>query len=1064
MPRPLQYSTVDRVNAIIFLKDDLKSKEITRAQYNKKVTKLNAQEVKFREAKERRRQVGEQKRKENEDRKRRLEEAKTTALAKLARSAALKRAVQQKKLRIGPIIKQKKRLAKIGLRLLTSETRLDGGVKKEVYNLSGKPAVAKKDERNLVTKKILDKIERRNTGFVIVKVTVGYKYSSSPSKNENNGKFYWYGVEYEANEDDEPVDDEGNVVEGGTFDGDKQIKVGTFKYPLDEAELRNKIESIVIRESNKYADVFIKSVEITYSNTPEEGGCDVDTHHKTYNGLKIMSPKSSKNNCLFACIHHKLGKRIMCDTTRKELGIALDTPIRIDDLERIGKHYDVKIKLYNLTGEFTQSYNEEGATECDIMLYVSSGGAGHYVLIEGETHTCGECGKYWVKKHKCNITVRRQMWINRMSGNRNVIPSKVEKEEPFDTNSLLYFDLETFKPKDTSKIVVYASSWFCDGVYYQSYGKDSWTDFMTFVLKQKNKIICAYNGAGFDFHFIMNDLIGRGMEITNVILSGGRLMAMKFGTNLRLWDVCLFTLSSLKDACKSFQVSIENEKTEFDHFKINSWEDVEKYRFEVEPYIKRDVMGMKEVVEKFNEMLYEVFKVHMCNFVTLSSMSYALWSSTTEHLIELPNVEKYDFIRKSLYGGRTYPQQQQFTSKQYNDIVFAETNDKRIELYKSMDDWIFNADATSLYPTAMVKYEYPVGIGEWKTNFDLNAPLQMGIYEVDVEPNKDLVVPILPEKTATGISWNLKNRTGVYTSVDLENALKYGYKITKIHKGLVYQKSGDIFTEYIMKCYKIKEENEDNPVKRQIGKILMNALYGKMLERARFEESQICNNMEDLWKFQTEYSMSDIMFAGDKVVAIGMPLEEELSNSRIRKPSHIGTFILSYSRRHMLDAMSSIEPKLDKPFFTYTDTDSLHIHCSKLPGLDEKGWLSKGLGQLSDDAKGGKIFREINLAPKLYMYLCLMPDGKIKTCMKSKGIPAQYLSPHLFTNAETLEPSEKLILMEHRLKKVGIGRNLQLDFRKYDAFSILSIDMERTFYKNRWTGMEFKDNTWLPLK
>jgi hypothetical protein len=166
----------------------------------------------------------------------------------------------------------------------------------------------------------------------------------------------------------------------------------------------------------------------------------------------------------------------------------------------------------------------------------------------------------------------------------------------------------------------------------------------------------------------------------------------------------------------------------------------------------------------------------------------------------------------------------------------------------------------------------------------------------------------------------------------------------------------------------------------------------------------------------------------------------------------------------MLDAMSAIEPRLDKPFFTYTDTDSLHIHCSKLPGLDEKGWLSKGLGQLSDDAKGGKIFREINLAPKLYMYLCLMPDGKIKTCMKSKGIPAQYLSPHLFTNAETLEPSEKLILMEHRLKKVGIGRNLQLDFRKYDAFSILSIDMERTFYKNRWTGMDFKDNTWLPLK
>jgi hypothetical protein len=165
----------------------------------------------------------------------------------------------------------------------------------------------------------------------------------------------------------------------------------------------------------------------------------------------------------------------------------------------------------------------------------------------------------------------------------------------------------------------------------------------------------------------------------------------------------------------------------------------------------------------------------------------------------------------------------------------------------------------------------------------------------------------------------------------------------------------------------------------------------------------------------------------------------------------------------MLNAMSAICPGLDSHFFTYTDTDSLHIHASKLPGLAEKGWLSKGLGQLSDDAKGGKIFREINLAPKLYMYLCLMPDGKIKTCMKSKGIPQQYLSPHLFENADILEETDKLIVMENRLKKVGLGKNLQTKWRDYDAFSILSVNMERTFYKNMWKGMDFSNNVWSPM-
>jgi hypothetical protein len=54
--------------------------------------------------------------------------------------------------------------------------------------------------------------------------------------------------------------------------------------------------------------------------------------------------------------------------------------------------------------------------------------------------------------------------------------------------------------------------------------------------------------------------------------------------------------------------------------------------------------------------------------------------------------------------------------------------------------------------------------------------------------------------------------------------------------------------------------------------------------------------------------------------------------------------------------------------------------------------------------------------------------------------------------------------MEHRLKKVGFGRNLQLAWRKYDAFSILSIDMERTFYKNQWMGMRFDAGKWFPNK
>ena len=1038
MPRPLKYSTKDRSDRFVALKQRKEAGSLTKDAYDRAVEKLNRQEKRFREDRERRQKVGEQKRFEASRRREKEAEARQKASERIKRAFTRAIPVVQQRRRIQ---QQRKRfLDSINVRRVRTDTRFNGNVEMQVYKVQPRvqitPTEDGTDSEALRTALagIIDQIDM----------------------TKRSGNLH-ITLDLEV------------VFQGNTEE--RNLSIGkAFKAPFQTGTILGRMNFLLNQKGQRgvasNVTIYLAGATLKYTTVLQTGGCDGDTHHKTYGDLKIMSPKSSKNNCLFACIHHKLGKRMMCDSTRKDLGIPLDTPIHTNDLFKIAKYYDVCIRLFDLKGTLVSSYNVEGSVQTDIMLYVNNNGLGHYVLIEGETHTCNVCGKYWVKKHTCSTTYRRKLWLNRMSGKRNVIPIKVEKEKDFDVNSILYYDLETFKPVGTEKIIVYASSWFCDGQYYQCYGPDSWTQFMEFVLKQENKIICAYNGAGFDFHFLMNDLIGRGMELTNVILSGSKLMALKFGKNMRLWDICLFTLSSLKDACKSFGVSAENAKTEFDHNRIKSWEDVESCRAEVEPYIKRDVMGMKEVVEKFSDMLFKTFKVHMTEFVTLSAMSYAIWTNSTKEILELPDTEKYEFIRQSLYGGRTYPQQREFTSRQYDEIVNSKSSEDLKQTYKKMDDWIFNADATSLYPTAMVKYEYPLGNSMWVEGCDIDpANLKIGIYDIDITPNTELMVPILPQKTDNGgINWNLLPRRGVYTSADIENALKYGYKITKFYKGLTYNQKGDIFSDYIMKCYKIKEENDDNPVLRQIGKILMNALYGKMLERARFEETKICNNIADVWKFQEEFSMTDVMFIGDKVITIGLPEEAETSDKRIRKPSQIGTFILAYSRRHMLDAMSAIEPGLDKHFFTYTDTDSLHIHCSKLPGLEAKGWLSKGLGQLSDDAKGGKIFREINLAPKLYMYLCLMPDGKIKTCMKSKGIPSQYLSPHLFNDADTLEDEEKLILMENRLKKVGLGRNLQLDWRKYDAFSILSVDMERTFYKNQWKGMRFENGMWYPNK
>ena len=1003
MPRPLKYTTKDRQKLLVSYQNQRDGGAITREQYNKRVERLNRQEKAYRE--------------KEKDKKER---------AKLKRAAGL---IEQTRVKFLRSIDLRKTGERERYGIVSQTFSFPSGSVQLTGAVSDGAEVRSTEIQERAIDLILDGLNRDYTGGKVL-ITI-------QTKHEKGGEVQT-----------------ATTALGRAFD------------PRDTQAIRNeasrRLGLLSDRGLRSGVKVTLENVTFIYLVEPTQGGCDTNTHHKRYNDLKILSPKSTKNNCLFACIHHFLDQRVFADNTRKALGIPLNTPIHTSQLESIAKHYKIRINLFNLHAEKVAEYGT--GKVCNIMLFVNNNGSGHYVLIEGKTSICEECGKYWVKKHTCSF--RRKMWLNRMSGKRCVIPAKLERDEIFDESQMLYFDLETFKPEGTDQITPYAASWYTDGEYYQAYGENSWNLFVEFLFTQKNKIVCAYNGAGFDFHFLMSELLLRGEQIDNLILSNSRLMAFKFGEGMRCWDLCLFTLSSLKDACKSFGVSAENAKTEFDHNKIRSWEDVATYRSEVEPYIKKDVLGMREVFIKFSQMLYETFKVHMTEFVTLSAMSYGLWTNTVSELLELPDAEKYNFIRSSLYGGRTYPMTREFTSSHYKDIVNAKDSAELKQIYASMTDWIFNADATSLYPTAMVKYQYPIGNSSWVSGELVDAKnLKMGIYDVDVECNTKLIVPILPQKTENGgISWNLLPRRAVYTSADLENAIRFGYTITKVHKGLVWDKSGDIFSDYILRCYKIKEENDDNPVLRQIGKILMNALYGKMLERARFEETKMCNNIEDVWKFQTKFSMTDVQFVKDKVVAIGLPLTEDVNDARIRKPSQIGTFILAYSRRHMLDAMSAICPTLDTHFFTYTDTDSLHIPASALAGLEEKGWLSKGLGQLSDDAKGGKIFREINLAPKLYMYLCLMPDGKIKTCMKSKGIPQQYLSPELFENADDLDDDEKVIMMESRLKKVGLGRNLQVDWRKYDAFSILSVDMERTFYKNQWTGMVFSKGKWYPKK
>ena len=92
-------------------------------------------------------------------------------------------------------------------------------------------------------------------------------------------------------------------------------------------------------------------------------------------------------------------------------------------------------------------------------------------------------------------------------------------------------------------------------------------------------------------------------------------------------------------------------------------------------------------------------KVNITSYLTISILSYKCWisylHSVNEKLeknkkikIEIPDRKKYDFKKKSLYGGRCNAIKKEYRSNaKFNNY----------EEFIDSNDFIFNADVSSLY-------------------------------------------------------------------------------------------------------------------------------------------------------------------------------------------------------------------------------------------------------------------------------------------------------------------------------------------------------------------------------
>ena len=529
-----------------------------------------------------------------------------------------------------------------------------------------------------------------------------------------------------------------------------------------------------------------------------------------------------------------------------------------------------------------------------------------------------------------------------------------------------------------------------------------------------NPTYVAHNGKGYDFHFCFNWMMKNNVH-ADVIRAGSKIMYMTTEGGERFIDSYNFISTSLSAFTKIFSLN-EIKKGYFPH-KLNtienqnynsdfpptakfftssyrseaalktftSWHASESERFlnegltydfrrEILEYCKSDVELLSQGCESFRTTYKDAAGIDPFKSVTIAGACMKAFRTTylEEESISVLKKDMIAFIRREFSGGRTgvgrsYCNVSNLVEPIDDSSVDA-VNTSFSESKNNNGGSIEYIDIVSLYPSVNYYAEYPKGKPYWSEYNDdadsqnkavLDIKNVIGFYEVDIVPPRDLLHPVLPEKSNGKLIFPLYPMSKVvHTSHELRVALDKGYEITRVYKGLCWShKSTTLFKEYVKSFMKLKYESKgwskktvngvtvtteadktawlagclehegitvdpdkvgDNPGMYAIAKLCLNSLWGKFGQNSnptkclytsdpkaiieilmRDKVSSICK-LKDSEKFEVIYSCVDG--------------EQETPNTNVA----LAAFTTSHARLRLYDAMSKLGPQ-----FLYSDTDSI---------------------------------------------------------------------------------------------------------------------------------------------
>ncbi|KAI3656569.1 hypothetical protein MP638_000555 [Amoeboaphelidium occidentale] len=428
-----------------------------------------------------------------------------------------------------------------------------------------------------------------------------------------------------------------------------------------------------------------------------------------------------------------------------------------------------------------------------------------------------------------------------------------------------------------------------------------------------------------------------------------------------------------------------------------------KLQTEMEEYCKSDVLLLKEGLKTYDSLMFDLNE----GISPLSCVTSAQYAMRVYRNLHMPlnticqlRDDEYRFAKEAFSGGRT-------------DVRCLQRTWSEEEV-KSGEHGVY-IDIQSMYPAVQYYDDMPCGKPRWLTFSDDDQPTVnyfetfMGIAECDIEPTKFMFHPIIGnnDKESGKYLFTLRpQKKSIITSIELQEAVKNGYKVTKVYRILEFDRSKDSFKDYVRKFLKIKieasgftgtdeewvvfqqshkeklgielrrEDMRKNKGKREMAKLLLNFLWGKFGQRPDLQEEKFYSNEEYKKLLEAELDGkvsidSQVPIPGNKMLV--RTTRKNFADNLKNKNVAIAAFVAAGGRLRLWKTLNELDDRV-----LYHDTDSILYEYSATKSNVETGIL---LGEWADEYPGDKIVDFCGLGPKTYAFKTIQN----KAAMKCKG-------------------------------------------------------------------------------